>query len=168
MFRTILHSLTLTIFAAFPLLADTLDAPQGDVLLTVSGNIAIANKDDTAQLDLALLKSLETTTIETATIWTDGTQVFEGVSLAVLVEALRLQGDTLRATAINDYAVDIPMSDAVQDGPIVAFSLNGSKMSVRDKGPLWIVYPYDANADYRSEVIYSRSIWQLNRIEAID
>ncbi|RYH00603.1 oxidoreductase, partial [Salipiger sp. IMCC34102] len=38
-------------------------------------------------------------------------------------------------------------------------------MQVRDKGPLWIVYPYDDTPEYRSEVIYSRSIWQLDRIE---
>ena len=39
-------------------------------------------------------------------------------------------------------------------------------MSRRDKGPLWVIYPYHDNIDYRSETIYSRSIWQLDRIEA--
>jgi hypothetical protein len=39
-------------------------------------------------------------------------------------------------------------------------------MSVRDKGPLWVIYPYDSD-DYRSEVIYSRSIWQLDRLEVV-
>jgi hypothetical protein len=38
-------------------------------------------------------------------------------------------------------------------------------MTVRDKGPLWIVYPYDAKPEYRQELIYSRSIWQLDHIE---
>jgi hypothetical protein len=38
-------------------------------------------------------------------------------------------------------------------------------MSVRDKGPLWLVYPYDSAAKYQSEVVFSRSIWQLNRLE---
>ena len=43
--------------------------------------------------------------------------------------------------------------------------MNGEIMSLRDKGPLWVIYPYDQNAAYRSEVTYSRSIWQLDRIE---
>ena len=73
----------------------------------------------------------------------------------------------LRATAINNYAIEIPVSDAVNEGPIIAYLMDGKKMSVRDKGPLWIVYPYDANPDYRSEVVYSRSIWQLDRIEFV-
>ena len=40
-------------------------------------------------------------------------------------------------------------------------------MTVRDKGPFWIIYPFDSNPDYQSEVIYSRSIWQLNRLEVL-
>ena len=67
----------------------------------------------------------------------------------------------------HDYAVEIPVSDSVEDGPILAYELNGAPMSVRDKGPLWLVYPYDQNPEYRSEVIYSRSIWQLDRIEVL-
>lgn len=168
MFRTLAYYLCFLAFAAFPAAAETLAMPKGQVLLTVSGNITTTNDAGTAVLDLEMLQALETRKIETTTIWTEGTQVFEGVRLKTLVDALGLEGTTLRATAINDYAVDIPFADATQDGPIVAYLLNGKEMSVRDKGPLWIVYPYDENADFRTEVIYSRSIWQMTRIEAID
>ena len=41
-------------------------------------------------------------------------------------------------------------------------------MSLRDKGPLWIVYPFDSNPSYSTEVTYARSIWQLDRIEVLD
>ena len=44
---------------------------------------------------------------------------------------------------------------------------NGGRMSVRDKGPLWIVYPFDSSEEYQAELIYSRSIWQLVRIEVL-
>ena len=56
----------------------------------------------------------------------------------------------------------------VQDGPILAYLNDGEEMPVRDKGPLWVVYPYDLNASYQSEVIYSRSIWQLDRIVVVE
>lgn len=101
----------------------------------------------------------------TATIWTDGPQAFTGVSLHRLMEDLGVESGVLLASAVNDYTVEIPVSDATPDGPIVAFERNGERMSLRDKGPLWIVYPYDNNPVYQSEVIYSRSIWQLDRIE---
>jgi len=161
MFRTLAYSLCFLAFAAIPAAAETLSTPKGQVLLTVSGNITTTNDADTAVLDLEMLQTLETRKIETTTIWTEGTQVFEGVRLKTLVDALGLEGNTLRATAINDYAVDIPFADATQDGPIVAYLLNGKEMSVRDKGPLWIVYPYDENADFRTEVIYWPLVAQI-------
>ena len=138
------------------------------MILTVSGDIAATNAGETAEFDLAMLEELGTTEFETSTIWTDGPQSFEGVALDDLMAALGVEGGTLRATAINDYSIEIPVSDAVEGGPILAYRRDGRAMSIRDKGPLWVVYPYDENADYRTEVVYSRSVWQLDRIEVID
>ena len=145
--------------------AQTLATPTDDIVLTVSGDIAITNVDGAAVFDRAMLEAMEPVEFTTTTTWTDGPQEFRGVLLRDLLELLGVAEGTLRAYAINDYAVDIPVSDAVEGGPIVAYLLNGQPMSVRDKGPLWIVYPYDSRSEYRSEVIYSRSIWQLDRME---
>jgi hypothetical protein len=168
MLRALISAVSAIFLSTVPLAAQTIVAPSGSVILTVTGNVAVKNTDAAALLDLEMLEAVGTTTIETATIWTEGTQVFEGVSLAALVRALGLTGTTLRATAINDYAVEVPMTDAVEGGPIIAYRLDGQTMSVRDKGPLWIIYPYDQDEKYRTEVIYSRSIWQLDHIEALD
>jgi hypothetical protein len=145
--------------------AQTLDAPAGAAVLTVTGEIARTNAEGAAIFDRAMLEAIGPVTFTTTTTWTEGPQVFTGVELADLLATLGVEAGTLRATAINDYAVDIPVSDAVEGGPIVAYLRDGAPMSVRDKGPLWIVYPYDARPDYQTEVIYSRSIWQLDRIE---
>ncbi|MBT0956536.1 molybdopterin-dependent oxidoreductase [Alphaproteobacteria bacterium KMM 3653] len=168
MLRFMCHIATSLFLVAAPAFAAPLDAPKGEVVLTVSGKLTNTNVEGTAQLDLAMLEALETTTIETTTIWTEGNQRFEGVSLAVLAEELGMEGTVLNATAINDYTVQVPMTDAVEGGPILAYRLNDKVMSVRDKGPLWIIYPYDSDPEYRTEVIYSRSIWQLDRIEVAD
>jgi hypothetical protein len=137
-------------------------AHAGDAVLTLK------HSDQILTFDRAALEAMGTETIETTTIWTQGLQSFEGVSLARLVQVTGVQDGKLLATAINDYSIEIPLTDAVVNGPIVALKLNGKEMSVRDKGPLWIIYPYDSNANYRTEVIYSRSIWQLNRIEVAE
>ena len=147
--------------------SNALDAPQGKVILTVSGKINGTNSEGVALFDLEMLQKLGSKTIKTSTIWTAGPQTFTGVQLTDLLSVLGVKGGTLRASAINDYAVEIPVSDAVDGGPIVAYERNGSPMSVRDKGPLWIVYPYDSSRKYRSEQIYSRSIWQLVRMEVL-
>jgi len=140
-------------------------APEGDPVLTVSGGIKNSNADGAAVFDMAMLKALPATTFSTSTIWTEGVREFTGVQLSDLVDAVAAEGSSLKATAINDYAVEIPMPDAIDGGPILAYEIDGQEMSVREKGPLWVVYPYDLNDKYKSETIYSRSIWQLDAIE---
>ncbi len=155
---------------AFPVAshAEMLAMPETEVVLTVSGIISHSNVDDTAQFDMQMLTDLDVTTFETTTIWTDGVQAFEGVALNVLMDKLGVTEGTILASAINDYTVEIPVTDAVEGGPVVAYKLNGGIMSVRDKGPLWLVYPYDDSADYRTEVVYAHSIWQLDRMEIVE
>ena len=137
-------------------------AVAGDVVLTFT------HGDQSIEFDMAALTDLGETQFTTTTSWTDGEQDFVGVSLHTFLEQVGVQDGALKATAINDYAVDIPVSDAVEGGPIIAYHRNGEEMSVRDKGPLWIVYPYDTNPAYQTEVIYSRSIWQLDRITVVE
>ena len=135
------------------------DAGSKDaVVLEVSANGA------DHKFTLKELQSLPEHSFETETIWTEGPQEFEGVSLRTLLEHLAVTEGDINATAINDYTVTIPYEDATADGPMVAYHANGAEMSRRGKGPLWIVYPYDSDLKYQTETIYSRSIWQLDRI----
>ena len=166
--RSIIPACLVAMSMASGVQAHELGVPENDVVLTASGELDVTNVDNTAQFDMDMLMALDSTIIETSTIWTDGVQEFEGVQLHVLLERLGVTSGTILATAINDYTIEIPVEDAVVDGPMIAYKLNQEFMSVRDKGPLWVVYPYDDNADYRSEVTYSRSIWQLDRIEFVE
>ncbi|ETX16394.1 oxidoreductase [Roseivivax halodurans JCM 10272] len=157
-------SLFALLVATAPLAAQDLAMPEGDVLLTVTGAITVANDGDAAAFDRAMLEDLDPVTVKTTTIWTDGVQTFTGVPLDRLMDVVGATGAAIDATAINDYSVEIPASDWEDGGPIVAFLNNGETMSVRDKGPLWIVWPFDDNPEFQTETIYSRSIWQLDRI----
>lgn len=124
----------------------------------------VLQSGETVAMSRAEVEALPETTFTTTTIWTEGEVQFSGVSLADFADALDLEGEKIKAAAINDYEVEIPLEDAVEDGPIIAYHMNGENMSPRDKGPLWIVYPFDAKVEYQSETYYSRSIWQLSRI----
>ncbi len=148
--------------------AMALEQPSGEVILTVSGNIAITNSEASAVFDLTMLEGLPQTRFSTSTIWTEGLHEFTGVSLRALMDVIGAKGKILEASAINDYSVEIPMGDAVENGAMVAYLMDEQPMSVREKGPLWVVYPYDQNADFQTETIYSRSIWQLMKIAVTD
>jgi hypothetical protein len=164
-FSSFLAPLACALLVAVPALAGDLPAPSGEVVLTVTGTIGATNQGDAAAFDLDMLKALGDVSFKTTTPWTDGEQTFTGVTLEALLQAVGVTEGTLTATAINDYAVEIPVADAVPDGPIIAYLQNGDPMSVRENGPLWVVYPYDSKDDYQAEVIYTRSIWQLINID---
>ena len=136
-----------------------------EVVLTLSFENGTS---ETVEFSLEDLNAIEEREFTTTTIWTTGPQTFSGVSLDTFLSAQGIESGTILASAINDYTVEIPVGDAVTDGPMIAYRLNGEEMSIRDKGPLWIVYPYDSKSEYQAEVIYSRSIWQLDRIAIVD
>jgi len=142
-----------------------LEVAKEDIILEVSGNISVTNtQQGTAVFDRKTLSSLPVTEIQTETPWTNGTLHFEGVLLRDLMEYLKATGNTLQATAINDYAIDIPIEDFQEHDVIIAYKMNGKVMSIRDKGPLWIIYPWSDTPSLRSELYHSRSIWQLIKI----
>lgn len=154
--------------APWSVAAAELAEPTGPVVLTVTGAIEHTNDGGAARFDLAMLRALPTTRYETSTIWTEGEHVFEGVLLGELLEAVGASGDEVWATALNDYAMTIPVDGGDEDAALIAYAMDGKEMSVRYKGPLWIVYPYDSNANYRTEITYARSVWQLDRIDVRD
>lgn len=145
-----------------------MEYPSGRVILTVSGTIDKTNVDDTAQFDLEMLRALPATSISTSTIWTDGVLMFTGVPLAVLLDTLGSSGNTLRASAINDYTIEFTRVSIESAAPILAYEMNGTPMHRRDKGPIWIIYPFDSEEKYRTSEVYSQSVWQLDRIEILD
>ncbi|SDD16932.1 molybdopterin-dependent oxidoreductase [Ruegeria marina] len=166
--------LTAIALAVFPLLpssgicAEPLAVPTEEIVLEVSGNIGNANAGTVAQFDLQMLRGMRQVSYETTTLWTEGVTRFTGVPLKEILRLLNVTDGVLRARAINEYAVDIPVETIEPNVPLLAFEMNGQTMSRRDKGPLWIVYPYDSDEAYRSETVYTRSIWQLDRIEVTD
>ena len=146
--------------------ASTMEKPAGEVILTVSGNIKISNSDDgTATFDQEMLTALPSQTIETTTPWTDGVVKFEGPLLRDVLKMVGGTGQSLKATAYNDYSVNIPAADFTNFDVILAYKRDGDIMTLRSKGPLWIIYPWDTHDDLRTELFHSRSIWQLRALD---
>lgn len=144
--------------------ADPLPEPTGRVILTVSGAIEIKNSENGADFDRDMLNALGLEEIVTTTAWTDGPQTFRGVRLQTLLERLGASGTTVTATALNDFVTSFPVTDATQYGVLLASEMNGEEMSVRDKGPLWVVYPRDDFPELQQPEYNDRWAWQLRSI----
>lgn len=159
---SLFNALCLSLAMSSPLLAQ--EAPENVGLLTLEAPGAAAP----VAFDLDALKAMPVTEIETSTVWTDGVTRFTGVALSDLLADLGEEGTVIHAMARDGYTVEIPVSDAVPGGPIVAYEMDGAPLDADMMGPYWIIYPYDSDEAYRTEEIEARSIWQLARLTLAD
>ena len=83
------------------------------------------------------------------------------------MEIVGAQGSELKATALNDYAANLPFTDAADHGVMLAMKVDGQIISVREKGPLWVIYPFDSDPNLAVEQFYARSVWQLKSISVL-
>jgi hypothetical protein len=148
--------------------AQALDRPKGRVVLTVSGRIGIRNADKVAEFDMDMLAALPQHTFSTKSPWYPEAHKFTGPLLRDVLAAVDAQGKNLRAVALNDYKVDLPVGDALKFNLVLARLMDDKPMSVREKGPLFIIYPFDADETLRNERYYSRSAWQLKAIDVLE
>jgi hypothetical protein len=154
-------SLHLPWLGAFEL---TTEAPKGAVILTVNGKISIKNTPDAAVFDAALLDALPQQSFVTVTPWFKAPTKFTGPLLRDVLQALKANGTNIKATALNDYKINIPTEDALKYDVILATQIDGRAISVREKGPVFVIYPFDNHAELRNLTYYSRSIWQLKAL----
>jgi len=159
MLGALLGALTIV---AQPALA--LGAPKERPILAISGKIGVKNAGDVARFDMKMLEALPQQTFTTRTPWYDKPVKCTGPLLADVLASVKANGSTISAVAINDYKISIPVGD-LKHKPIVARLLDDQPMPVREKGPLFVVYPFDSSAELRSSTYYERSIWQLKALE---
>ena len=88
-----------------------------------------------------------------------------GILIRDLFEHLNIKGSHFRAIALNNYEADVPVSDAYNYDVIFAIEINGKKLTVREKGPSWIIYPLKDNPKLQNGLYALRSVWQVDRVQ---
>lgn len=131
---------------------------QTQVILRIDGNVRGGKPVEFSRQDLEKLGLVE---IRTKTPWHDGEQRFEGVSLDALMKSVGASGKNVQVVALNRYRTEIPMSDFERHKPILALKRDGQYMPIKDKGPLFVIYPFDSSPDLRVEGYYGRAAWQV-------
>ncbi|MGI9505290.1 MAG: molybdopterin-dependent oxidoreductase [Geminicoccaceae bacterium] len=150
--------------AAFLLSTDVhaeLPKPAGKILLTVGGLIDETNSGDRAEFDRDMLESIGMVELTTQTPWTEGETRFAGVPVSRLLDLVAIRGAVVRASAANDYQADIPVATLRDAGAVLAMRMNGKDLTLRDKGPLWIVFPWSEQPELDRIEIYNYAVWQL-------
>jgi hypothetical protein len=138
-----------------------LPPPAGEVVLRVTGAITHANVDGAAEFDLPLLESLGIERLRTWTPWTEGEPLFDGVLARTLMQAVGAHGTQVQARARNDYLAVIPLEDFARWPVLLATHMDSQRLRLRDKGPIWIIYPWSDDPELNNRLIRQRSVWQL-------
>jgi hypothetical protein len=145
-------------------LTQTAIPAAADELLVIRNATAPAQAE--VRFSEADLLALPQVTVRTRTEFTDGVTEFVGPLARDVIAFIEAgAATTAHLVAANDYAVDIPFSDLVDYDVVLALQVDGERLTIRDKGPIWLMYPLDDHAELQDPMYNNRLIWQLTVIE---
>jgi hypothetical protein len=125
----------------------------------------VTTPEESVAFSLEELLEMPQTTVVTKNDYVDDTTKFQGPRLSTLLERFEIdRTETLKVIALNDFIAEVPASDAYDYEVILAVLRDGERMSVRDKGPIWVIYPMDDHPELRDEAYNGRLVWQLKEI----
>lgn len=161
-------SIIALLLACLPLLAvgDELPVPEGEVLLTVTGDISHPNVDAAALFDRSMLMALSPLTVCTRTPWHRESGCFTGPLMREVLSAAGVQGERIVVQALNEFRAEIPVEELHDYDVILAMSRDGEPMPIREFGPLFVLYPFDDHPELHNEAVRFRSVWHVAEIHA--
>ena len=160
-----ISALITSFMLAFNATAAPLPQPEGPVILSITGNIQNTQDGKTARLDLAQLEALKSNTFTLQTRWSDSTHSYHGPLLSAILNYVGAKGDHFRLTALNEYSIEFERHYMETYEPILALSEDEKPLSIREKGPLWLILPHHKFPELNAEQHTGRMIWQLSQIE---
>jgi hypothetical protein len=139
------------------------------VLLTVSGKISHTNSPDKKSLTFTYkdLATLGQKTIKATTTYTTDTE-FKGTLVRDVLKKAGIDKDAKNITLVglDGYQTRAPISDYQKWDAVVADTLNGKRLTLATKGPLWLMFPLDAHPeDLKNSVIANQLVWNLVAIK---
>jgi len=163
----LLGGLYLVLLAAVAVLAAAFIHPQGIAVSAQSESLGrivltVESQGRRTRFDMRALQALPQRTYKVTTPWYLRPVSFQGPLLRDVLAAAGASGSRIEAVAVNDYTAVIPFQDAEAYDVIIALRMDGKSMSPRDKGQLFVVYPYDRLPPEMREKSFERSVWQLD------
>jgi len=144
--------------------ACTIAPAKGPVILSVEGMINQCNDGLEVHLDKAMIEALPKKDIRTENPWDHGPSTYQGVLLRDLLKYVGADGKVLSISALNDFRAELSVADVEKYDVILAYKRDGADLPVRDKGPLFVVFPFSDVPELATEARYAQSVWQVNQI----
>lgn len=146
---------------------DSIPAPMGEVILTVTGKIGIKNDGDALRLDMATLEKFGVVEYAITDPWLREKVTYQGVLMSEVLKILQVSADAeiVHFTALDNYDVDITIREINQWPILLATRANGKYMSVSENGPTRIIFPFDQFSEIDKRIYQDLMIWNLASME---
>jgi hypothetical protein len=132
-------------------------------LFTICGKIAKTGDVVVTPADFAKIGSFEINTV--VDTMSEGIHRVKGVLGRELLRQYGSTGTTLRVIGLDGYTIDVPVADLMKYDVVLANEIDGKPLSVRDKGPAWLIYPQSQHPELDDPIYAARAVWQVTRIE---
>lgn len=149
------------------LFANLAFADTEPVILSVYGDME-RDQQSYHRLDFTLseLQALTQTELTTSHPWSKQAQQYRGIDLTALLELLfvKQQIKSLSLEGLNGFVMALEWSQINGYSPMLAWQENGQIMSRRNKGPLWLMLPFDQVSPIKQADFIHYMVWQLRSI----
>lgn len=134
-----------------------------------AAELAISSRDGSvSRYTPAQLEQFETYSLTTKTPWRDEAATFEGILLHDLLAAHGLEeAAMIMITAENDYVAEMSRDVWRTATVLIATRVNGAAHSRRARGPIQLVFDYEAFAA-SDLVTQSHMVWMAAEIRVAD
>lgn len=149
---------------------DTLPRPVSLTPLDATQEVLrVAGEQGDKSYSLSRIEALGLYRVNTTTFWPEDDGTYEGVLLAdLLADAGLSEASAIRILALDGFSQVMPREDWERWPVLLATRRDGRPMGVRDKGPLRIIYPRDADPRLSDSVYRLRWVWLIDTIEQVE
>ena len=140
--------------------------PTGAAVLTIDGKITQKNAEGTLKLDMATLESIGVVEYKVNDPFEKRSIVYSGILLSELLKVAGADKNatTLKLWALDDYSVQMKISDSNKWPVIIATKADGTYMPLDKKGPLISVFPFDDFPEIDHLTYDNQWLWALAKI----
>ncbi|AVG15509.1 oxidoreductase [Chromobacterium vaccinii] len=141
-------------------------AESNPIILTVSGKIGVFTNKDKMVYEFRAkdFQTLKQRAIVTKTSWTPAS-TFSGPLIRDILAKVGAAGSKVKFQALNDYAYPIDRREFDKYNVILARSMNSKLLEVKERGPLWVMYPIaDMPSTAKGPQLDAKLVWQVDRI----
>lgn len=99
---------------------------------------------------------------------TDTVSRVRGPRFDALLKHFGVEAEMLQVTGVDEYSAELPFDELRRYPVILAYEINGKRLNLRSKGPVWVVYPFNDHPEIEDQLREARSVWQVRDVKVVE